>query len=88
MIRLTRLNHVPMVLNSDLIEHIDVTPDTVITLTTGQILRVRESAHEVVRRIVDFRRRICGPERQPAEPCDPADQAKTLEEPQPRPDQV
>jgi flagellar protein FlbD len=58
MIRLTRLNHVPMVLNSDLIEHIDVTPDTVITLTTGQILRVRESAEEVVERIVEFRRRI------------------------------
>ena len=35
MIRLTRLNRAPMVLNSDLIEHIDVTPDTVITLTTG-----------------------------------------------------
>ena len=47
-----------MVLNSDLIEHIDVTPDTVITLTTGQILRVRESADEVVAKIVEFRRRI------------------------------
>jgi flagellar protein FlbD len=58
MIRLTRLNHAPMVLNSDLIEHIDVTPDTVITLTTGQILRVRESADEVVERIVEFRRRV------------------------------
>jgi flagellar protein FlbD len=58
MIRLTRLNHAPLVLNSDLIEHIDVTPDTVITLTTGQILRVRETAEEVIERIVDFRRRI------------------------------
>ena len=62
MIRLTRLNRAPMVLNSDLIEHIDVTPDTVITLTTGQILRVRESAEEVIRRIVEFRRHIFGPE--------------------------
>lgn len=62
MIRLTRLNRVPMVLNSDLIEHIDVTPDTVITLTTGQILRVRESADEVVRRIVEFRRQVFGPD--------------------------
>jgi flagellar protein FlbD len=61
MIRLTRLNHVPMVLNADLIEHIDVTPDTVITLTTGQILRVRETAEEVVERIVAFRRRILAP---------------------------
>ena len=56
MIRLTRLNQVPLVLNSDLIEHIDVTPDTVVTLTTGQILRVRESADEVVSRIIEFRR--------------------------------
>jgi flagellar protein FlbD len=62
MIRLTRLNRMPLVLNSDLIEHIDVTPDTVITLTTGQILRVRESAGQVIRRIVEFRRSIFGPE--------------------------
>jgi flagellar protein FlbD len=62
MVRLTRLNHAPVVLNSDLIEHIDITPDTVITLTTGQILRVRESAEEVVTRIVEFRRRIFEPE--------------------------
>ncbi len=61
MIRLTRLNRMPLVLNSDLIEHIDVTPDTVITLTTGQILRVRESADQVIQRIVEFRRRIFGP---------------------------
>jgi flagellar protein FlbD len=65
MVRLTRLNHVPLVLNSDLIEHTDVTPDTVIALTTGQILRVRESAEEVVERIVEFRRRILAA---PAEP--------------------
>jgi flagellar protein FlbD len=62
MIRLTRLNRALMVLNSDLIEHIDVTPDTVITLTTGQILRVRESAEEVIQRIIGFRRQIFGPE--------------------------
>jgi len=66
MIRLTRLNHVPLVLNSDLIEHIDVTPDTVITLTTGQILRVRETAEEVVERIVEFRRRIFAAPEEPA----------------------
>jgi flagellar protein FlbD len=67
MIRLTRLNHLPLVLNADLIEHIDVTPDTVITLTTGQILRVRESADVVVERIVEFRRRILSPPQEPSE---------------------
>jgi flagellar protein FlbD len=61
MVRLTRLNHAPMVLNSDLIERIDITPDTVITLTNGEILRVRESAEEVVRRIMEYRRNIYGP---------------------------
>jgi flagellar protein FlbD len=61
MIRLTRLNHAILVLNSNLIEHIDVTPDTVITLTNGQILRVRETSDEVVNRIVEFRRRTSGP---------------------------
>jgi flagellar protein FlbD len=88
MIRLTRLNRVPLVLNSDLIEHIDVTPDTVITLTTGQILRVRESADEVVRRIVEFRRLICGQEGRPARSSGEADQAETLEEPDSQPDQI
>lgn len=58
MVRLTRLNHASVVLNSDLIEHIDITPDTVITLTNGQILRVRETAEEVIRRVVEYRRRI------------------------------
>jgi flagellar protein FlbD len=58
MIRLTRLNHEPVVLNSDLIEHIEETPDTVIMLTNGEILRVRESADQVVDRVVEFRRRI------------------------------
>ena len=58
MIRLTRLNHIPLVLNSDLIEHIEITPDTVIMLTTGQIIRVLESADEVVARVIDFRRAV------------------------------
>ncbi|HEY1240535.1 MAG TPA: flagellar FlbD family protein [Bryobacteraceae bacterium] len=58
MIRLTRLNHAPVVLNSDLIEHIDITPDTVIVMNTGQVFRVLEAADEVVNRIVEFRRRI------------------------------
>ena len=58
MIRVTRLNSSPLILNSELIEHIETTPDTVITLTTGQSLRVRESAQEVVERIVEFRRSI------------------------------
>lgn len=58
MIRLTRLSHVPMLLNSDLIEHVEVTPDTVITLTTGQKFMVLESADQVLERVIEFRRAI------------------------------
>jgi flagellar protein FlbD len=58
MIRLTRLNHTPLVLNSDLIEYIEITPDTVITLTNSQKLMVLESTDEVVARVVAFRRSV------------------------------
>jgi flagellar protein FlbD len=58
MIRLTRLNRGPFLLNPDLIEHVEMTPDTVITLTTGHQFMVLETAEEVVHRIVEFRRAI------------------------------
>jgi flagellar protein FlbD len=58
MIRLTRINRAPLVLNSDLIEHEEATPDTVIALTTGQKLMVLESAEEVVQKVIEFRRLI------------------------------
>ena len=58
MIRLTRLNQRPLVLNSDLIEFIENAPDTVITLVTGDKLVVRESADEIMDRVVEFRHRL------------------------------
>lgn len=58
MIRITRLNHAPLVLNSDLIEHIETTPDTVISLTNGQKFVVLETADELVRRVIEFRREV------------------------------
>jgi flagellar protein FlbD len=58
MIQLTRLNHASLVLNCELIEHIETTPDTVVTMTTGQKITVLEPVDEVVRRVVEYRRRI------------------------------
>ena len=65
MIHLTRINQQALVLNSDLIEHIQVTPDTVITMTNGQKLVVADSADAVVEKIVAFRRSIYGIYREP-----------------------
>jgi flagellar protein FlbD len=72
MIHLTRLNSAPIVVNCDLIEHVDITPDTVIVMTTGQVFRVRETADEVIAQIVEFRRRIAEPLIRDGEEAGPA----------------
>ena len=58
MIHLTRINHASMILNSDLIEHIEATPDTVISLINGQKMVVLDTADEIVRKVINFRREI------------------------------
>jgi len=58
MIHLTRINNAPMVLNSELIEHIETTPDTVISLTNGQKILVLETAADIIDKVVEFRRRL------------------------------
>ena len=58
MIWVTRLNGTEMVVNSDLVESIESTPDTVLTLVDGKRYVVSESAVEVVARIRAFRASI------------------------------
>lgn len=58
MIQLTRLNRVPFYLNSGLIELVESTPDTMITLTTGQKYLVAETAEEVVSKFMNCQRWI------------------------------
>jgi flagellar protein FlbD len=54
MIRLTRLNGRPFIVNADLIKFIEQAPDTVITLVTGEKLVVRELVEDVLMRIHTF----------------------------------
>jgi flagellar protein FlbD len=58
MIQLTRLNNHPLVVNSDLIKFVEQSPDTVITLLSGEKIVVRESAPDVLERVVQFRRSV------------------------------
>jgi flagellar protein FlbD len=58
MIELKKLNDQAFIVNSDLIEFIEKTPDTVITLTTGRKIVVRESVDEVVKKVIKYRRFI------------------------------
>ena len=46
------------VLNAELIEMIEETPDTVVTLTNGKKLLVEESMEELVRKVMQYRRAI------------------------------
>jgi flagellar protein FlbD len=48
----------PLLVNDDLIETVEATPDTELTLTTGKKLIVRETPAEIVALIVEFRRRM------------------------------
>lgn len=55
MLWLTRFDGTRFVLNSDLVEMMEQTPDTVITLTNGHHLVVRESVENIMRQLLSFR---------------------------------
>src|SRR2546422_965507 len=58
MIRLTRLNQQPIVVNAELIEYLETTPDTVISLVNGQKMTVLETLEQVMAEIVNYQRVI------------------------------
>ena len=60
MIPLRRLNNQPIIVNCDLIESIESTPDTVVTLTSGNKLIVRDSLEDIRQRVIAFKREIYG----------------------------
>ena len=58
MIRLTRLNKSEIVINAELIQYLEETPDTVITLTTGNKIVVLEQASVIVDKVIEYKRKI------------------------------
>lgn len=65
MITVTRFDRSELVLNADLIEFVETLPDTHISLVTGKRLLVRETADEVVARVLAYRRAVGPPLRRP-----------------------
>jgi len=47
--------------NADLIESLEATPDTVVTLTSGNKLIVRDRLEEIQGKIIDYKRKIHAP---------------------------
>jgi flagellar protein FlbD len=60
MIAVTRFDGSEILLNEDLIESIEQTPDTVLSLVNGHKLMVRDAPAELVRRVVEFRQLVLG----------------------------
>ncbi|KRT35614.1 flagellar FlbD family protein [Acetomicrobium hydrogeniformans] len=58
MIEVTRLRGAKFVINADLIETIETTPDTVITLVNGHRYVVEESAEKIIESVLNYKRRI------------------------------
>ena len=61
MIKLTRLNRTILVVNADMIEFLEATPDTIVTLNTGRKVVVRESVDDVIDKVVAYKRRFLQP---------------------------
>jgi len=58
MIELTRLNDTKFTLNADLIETVEEVPDTVITLTTGKKVFVKENRYEIRTLVVRYKQEV------------------------------
>lgn len=56
MIKLTQLNGRSIVINVDLIEFVESAPDTIVSLTTGKKILVKETDEDVIRLTAAFRR--------------------------------
>lgn len=56
MIRVTRLDGTPFLLNAEMIRYVEAAPDTFITLLGTDRVVVRESLDEVLRRVLDYQR--------------------------------
>ena len=58
MIKVTRLNSNVITVNAEIIETIEETPDTIITLTNGKKFIVQETLDEVIKLIIEYKREI------------------------------
>lgn len=64
MIRLTRFDGKQFTLNAEFIMLVEETPDTVISLTSGQKFVVKESEQEIVTRVIEYKRKLAMVNRQ------------------------
>ena len=58
MIKTMRLNGKELVINAELIQFVEETPDTMITLTSREKIMVKDSIEEITSKVIDYQRLI------------------------------
>lgn len=58
MVKVTRLDGREMVVNAELIRFVEATPDTIVSLTSGEKIVVREGVDEIIRRCIEYGRAL------------------------------
>lgn len=58
MIYVTKMNGQEILINNDLIETVEETPNTIITLTTGKKVIVKESSEQLLQKVIAFKHKI------------------------------
>jgi flagellar protein FlbD len=60
-IAVTRLDGRKIYINAELIENIEQTPDTIVSFASGHKILVRDTADDLTRRVIDYRRTTLTP---------------------------
>ncbi len=58
MIKLTKLNNAQIVLNEEQIEYIEIIPESKVIMMNGKFHIVKESADEIIQRVIAFQKEI------------------------------
>lgn len=58
MIKVTRLNNSELWVNAEMIEFVESTPDTIISLVNNKKIVVKEPAENIVKAVLEYRRQI------------------------------
>ena len=62
MIQLTRFNGKRLVINAEMIQMVEHTPDTIVVLSNGEKILVKEPVDVVVRKVIEYRRLVHNPQ--------------------------
>ena len=58
MIKVQKINKKDLIINAELIEFVETTPDTIISMTTGKKIIVRDTPEELIKKVIEYRREI------------------------------